>query len=73
MKKDKSYFAYVNSTKIVDTIDDNSYYYSYAQKFNLGDEEPESLGENEKYNWFHYSYIYGWANMKEKYGDHFKK
>ena len=72
MQKDKSYFAYVNSTKIVDTIDDNSYYYSYAQKFNLGDEEPESLGENEKYNWFHYSYIYGWANMKEKYGDHFK-
>ena len=72
MQKDKSYFAYVNATKIEGTTDNNSYYFSYDQKYNLGDDEPESLGENEKYVSFHYTYTYSWKYLKEKYGDHFK-
>ena len=72
MQKDKSYFAYVNATKIEGTTDNNSYYFSYDQKYNLGDDEPESLGEEEKYVSFHYTYTYSWKYLKEKYGDHFK-
>ena len=72
MQKDKSYFAYVNATKIEGTTDNNSYYFSYDQKYNLGDDEPESLGENEKYVSFHYTYTYSWKYLKEKYGEHFK-
>ena len=72
MQKDKSYFAYVNATKIEGTTDNNSYYFSYCEKYNLGDDEPESLGEEEKYVSFHYTYTYSWKYLKEKYGDHFK-
>lgn len=72
MQKDKSYFAYVNATKIEGTTDNNSYYFSYDQKYNLGDDEPESLGEEEKYVSFHYTYTYSWKYLKEKYGEHFK-
>ena len=73
MQKDKSYFAYVNATKIEGTTDNNSYYFSYCEKYNLGDDEPESLGEEEKYVSFHYTYECSWNYLRKKYGDHFKK
>ena len=72
MQKDKSYFAYVNATKIEGTTDNNSYYFSYCEKYNLGDDEPESLGEEEKYVSFHYTYECSWNYLRKKYGDHFK-
>ena len=73
MQKDKSYFAYVNANKIEGTTDNNSYYFSYCEKYNLGDDEPESLGEEEKYVSFHYTYGCSWNYLRKKYGDHFKK
>lgn len=72
MQKDTTYFAFVNANKIEGTTDNNSYYFSYCEKYNLGDDEPESIGEDDKYVSFHYCYEYSWMNLMKKYGEHFK-
>lgn len=71
MQKDTSYFAYINANKIEGTTDNNSYYFSYCEKYNLGDDEPESLGEEEKYVSFHYTYECSWTYLRKKYGEYF--
>ena len=73
MQKGTEYFAYINATKIEGTTDNNNYYLSYCEKYNLGDDEPESLDKNEEYVSFRYNYKYSWEYLKEKYGEHFKK
>lgn len=72
MQKDTEYFAFVNANKIEGTTDNNSYYFSYCEKYNLGDDKPESLGEDDEYVSFHYCYEYSWYNLSKKYGEHFK-